>query len=137
MKKLIALAALAGLAACGDNEAEETATVDPATTSAEPAGTSAMADGTTLTPGSYTITHSDGMSYTVDANEVGVYTADVNGTEQRGTWTSEGSQTCFDPAGDNASEPTMCWTLSAPAADGTITATGQDGETATVVSNDA
>jgi len=122
MKKLIALAAIATLAACGDR-AEETAA--PAATAE---ATTAAADDMT---GAYDVKMADGTMVKTTINADGTYVdTGADGTEVRGMFTRANGQDCFDPEGD---DPAECWTVSTPAADGSFTATTVDGKTTVTV----
>ncbi|GAA4643687.1 hypothetical protein GCM10023115_16470 [Pontixanthobacter gangjinensis] len=127
MKKFLALAAVATLAACGEKAADDAATTDIAAT--EEVAAAAV---TAPAPGSYTATYADGTVVPYTTNEVGVYTATVDGAEIKGTYTSEGARSCFDPAGDGEDEGEVCWTATAADETGSFTATSDAGETVTV-----
>jgi hypothetical protein len=128
MKKLIALAAVAALAACGDRTEEapvtETATAEATTaaTTDDPAGT-------------YTVKMADGTTGTTVINADGTYVdTDKDGNEARGTFARRDGKDCFDPEGD---EPEECWAVSPPGADGSFTATAPDGKTTVTVTRSA
>lgn len=124
MKKLIALAAIATLAACGERAEETPAPADTATAEATTAATDDMS-------GVYDVKMADGSVLKSTINADGTY-VDVaaDGTETRGTFTRANGQDCFDPEGD---EPAECWTVAAPNADGSFTATTVDGKTTVTV----
>ncbi|MBX7540578.1 hypothetical protein [Qipengyuania sphaerica] len=113
MKKLLIIAACASLAACGSNEAEQTA--EPVDTTAGQTDT-ATAD---QMAGTYEITLEDGTVVRQTINTDGTYVdTTLDGTEtERGTWRQQGEQMCFDPEGDGAE---ACYTGGAPGADGSF-----------------
>ena len=126
MKKLIAMAAIAMLAACGDRDAEAPAAEDTAATAE--ATTAAMTDDPA---GNYTFKGSDGSSGTTVINADGTFVdTDAEGKVTRGTFTRKDGQDCFDEEGDVAE---VCWTVGAPNPDGTFTATSLDGKTTVTV----
>lgn len=126
MKKLVLIAAVAALSACNQNKTEPAAapseTATPAATSSAPtmadrAGTYSYDDGkgesgtSVMKPdGNYTDTSTDGKSV-----ETGMWKVDDAG------------KVCFDPKGDDPKQPTRCYALSEPDADGNMNATDQDG----------
>ncbi len=127
MKKLIALAAVATLAACGERAEEAPA---PAETTAE--ATAAAADDPT---GTYSVKMADGTTGTTVINADGTYVdTGADGTQERGTFVRRNGQDCFDPEGD---EPEECFTVSAPNPDGSFTATTVDGKTTVTVTRTA
>ena len=124
MKKLIAIAGFAALAACSQGEAPaEQETV--AATEEAPAEDS-MA-------GTYDVTASDGSVSTTTIDADGNYvTTSADGTEtERGTMVQTNGQSCFNSA-EEGSAPD-CWTDGEPAADGSWVATSDAGETVTVM----
>ena len=127
MKKFLIIAAYGTLAACGSNEAEEP--VEPIDTTST-AGTTDTATNSQMT-GTYEMTMDDGTVVRQRVNADGTYVdTDMQGNElERGTWRQQGSQLCYDDAGPGAEE---CWTGSAPGADGSFEATGDNGSTVTV-----
>jgi len=123
MKKFIALAAFAALAACGDRDAEAPAAEDT-TAAVAPAETGTMA-------GSYDVKMADGTMATTVINADGTYVdTDKDGKQVKGMFTRKDGKDCFDPEGD---DPAECWTVTTPAADGSFTATGLDGKTTVTV----
>jgi hypothetical protein len=116
MKKLIAIAGIATLAACNQSE--------PAP---EPVETEAAAPVEQMSlVGVYEETTEDGKTLVTTINEDGTYTESIDGeVTESGTWTQVDGQDCFDPEGDEA--PTRCFTTSEMAEDGTFTATPADG----------
>ena len=131
MKRLILLGAVMTLAACG--ERTETTTVETpaatATTLAEAPSPAANQPATGDMAGRYEITMADGKVMTETINADGTYVDLMNGEETRGRWRMDGARSCFDPDGD---EPEVCYTSTAPAADGSFKATGPDGSTVTI-----
>lgn len=127
MKKLVMIAAVAALSACSQEAEEAPAPADTTAAVAAPAETDPT--------GTYDVKMADGTTGTTTINADGTY-VDVgpDGTEVRGTFTRANGQDCFDPEGD---DPAECWTVSAPAADGTITATTVDGKTTVTVTRAA
>ena len=126
MKKLIALAAIAALAACGDREAEAPAAEDTAATAE--ADTAAMSDDPA---GTYTVKMADGTTGTTVINADGTYVdTDKDGKQIKGTFARRDGKDCFDPEGDEAEQ---CWTVGTPAADGSFVATAPDGKTTVTV----
>jgi hypothetical protein len=123
MKKLIALAAIATLAACGERAEEAPAPVDTTAAAAMPAETDPA--------GTYDVKMADGTMGKTTINADGTYVdIGADGTEERGTFTRANGQDCFDPEGD---APAVCWTVGPPAADGSFTATTVDGKTTVTV----
>ena len=123
MKKLILLAGVAALAACSgkDPAAEETAAAEA------PAAEVAAAPGVAATPGSYDVTGPDGTKLVATLMADGTYVdRDAAGKVlEKGKWATRDGKTCFDDEGDKAE---VCYTDSAPAADGSFTATEADGK---------
>ena len=123
MKKLILLAGVAALAACSgkDPAAEETAAAEA------PAAEVAAAPGVAATPGSYDVTGPDGTKLVATLMADGTYVDrdEAGKVLEKGTWATKDGKTCFDDEGDKAE---VCYTDSAPAADGSFTATEADGK---------
>ncbi len=123
MKKLIAIAGAAALAACSQGEA-------PAEEDANAAAAEAPAEEESMA-GTYDVTAADGTvtATTIDAD--GNYTVTA-GDEQvaSGTVAVTNGQTCFNSS-EEGSAP-ECWTDGEPAEDGSWVATSDDGETVTV-----
>lgn len=121
MRIIVAFAAVAALAACGEPAPEPVA---EETTAPEP-----MAEAG-VTPGVYDAFDADGPAGTTTINADGTYIdVDADGTERRGTYVRRSGQDCFDPDGDEAE---VCWTVGAPAADGSFTATSPEGMELTI-----
>jgi hypothetical protein len=126
MKKLIAVTGLAMLVvACNQSEPapepEPTETEAPALTAANgsPAGT-------------YEVTAADGTVTTSTLNADGTYvdTAADGSVLAEGSWAVTDGKTCFTPTTEG--EEAMCYTETAPAADGSFTATPDSGDPVTV-----
>lgn len=130
MKRLIIVAALGlGLAAC-NNTSEEADTADEAAAPVEEAApTLTAANGSP--PGMYEVTAADGTVTRSELRADGTYTdfAADGGEDVTGTWSVVDGKTCFDPDGD---DPATCYTETAPGADGSFTATPDEGEAVTV-----
>ena len=123
MKRLILVAALAGaLTACGQaaEESDEPATEE--TAAATPAATP------TGSAGTYEVTMKDGMMFTSVLNADGTYqdTAADGTVQEEGTWEDRpDGKTCFDSEGGD--DKVICFTVGEAAADGSMTATPDDG----------
>lgn len=123
MKTLIALAAVATLAACGERAAEAPAPAETTAAAAMPAEDDPA--------GTYEVKTADGGMGRTTINADGTYVdVGADGTEERGTFTRANGQDCFDPDGD---APAECWTVTPPGADGSFTATTVDGKTTVTV----
>ena len=125
MKKLVLAAALcAGLAACNNAaEAPDAAETTPAATATE-----TVADAST-TPGTYEFT-ADGKAMVSTINADGTYADTADGQpSEKGLWAEHDGKVCFDPEGDEAG---TCYTTTEPGADGTFTATADDGTVLTI-----
>ena len=126
MKKLALLAALTALSACSQ-KAEESK--DSAAALTETAAPAAVAPAGT-TPGSYDVKMADGTMASTVINADGTYVdTDPKGKEVKGLYASHDGKDCFDPEGDALG---MCWAVSKPGADGSFTATADDGTVVTV-----
>ena len=132
MKKLIAVAALATLAAC--SQAETAPPAEPAAeATAEPAAAPGpvAADGKP-SAGKYTVTAADGTVFTEEVKADGTYVqTDKDGkVVETGKWAQKSpSEYCYTPDTDGAKEE--CNTEGVDAA-GKWTSTNPKGETATV-----
>ncbi len=119
MKKLIAVAALASLAACGGgtDEATEAEIEDEAAADVIPS----------TTAGTYTSTTEDGTEVSVSLNADGTYTV-VQGGEQveAGTWEDNIRGTCLMAEGGDGEE---CWNIQPGAEEGMMDVTDGQGET--------
>ena len=125
MRKLVLmLLPLTVLAACSSEPAEEPVVEETAAASATSANGSAA--------GVYEATAPDGTVTTTTLNADGTYTdVDAEGTTlAEGTWAVTEGKTCFTPTTEGV-DP-MCYTESTPAADGSFTATPDEGDPVTV-----
>ena len=126
MKKLVLLAALTALSACSQK------TEKSKDTAAAPADTAALAPAAAAgtAPGSYDVKMADGTTASTTINADGTYVdTDAKGKQVKGLFATHDGKDCFDPEGD---EMGMCWAVSKPAADGSFTATADDGTVVTV-----
>ena len=121
MKKLVLIVGIAALAACSEREEAAEAPAAEA-----PAAEVAAAPTVVATPGKYDVTGPDGTKSVTELKADGTY-QDWKGDKvtEKGAWASKDGKTCFDPEGDAAE---VCYTESAPAADGNFTATNDKGE---------
>jgi len=126
---LVTCAALA-LTAC--SKKEETTVVTPTATETAMATetTAAMEPSTGSMAGKYEITGTDGKRMTQTVNADGSYVDVMDGKETKGKWRMDGTKSCFDADGDEAE---VCYTTTAPAADGSFQAMGPDGKVAWTV----
>lgn len=123
MKKIIAVAGLFALAACGGSEAEGDAAAGEDATAVEEAGFPSAA-------GTYTMTAEDGTVTTWALSEDGSFTETVGAdVTTEGTWSDEIRGTCLVAAG---SEGEACYNI-VSGEDGTTEVTGPDGETMTMM----
>lgn len=122
---IIALALLAATSACKKSEPVEAV----ASESAMPTEAAALAPSA---PGDYMVTSSDGKPggmTTINAD--GSYKdTPPKGLPVAGLVTYKNNKICFDPSGPK--EGPECWTETAPAADGSFTATSDKGVTVSV-----
>lgn len=126
MKKLVLLAAIAALSACGQKTEEKAETAAARTEAPAPAP---AADSGTA-PGTYDVKMADGTMATSTINADGTYVdTDAKGKQVKGQYATHDGKDCFDPEGD---EMGMCWAVTAPGADGSFTATADDGTVVTV-----
>lgn len=126
MRKLfLAILPLTVLAACSSEPAEEAATEEPVAVEAVTAANGSPA-------GAYEATAVDGTVTTTTLNADGTYTdVDAEGaTVAEGTWAVTDGKTCFTPTTEGVDA--MCYTETAPAADGSFTATPDEGDPLTV-----
>jgi hypothetical protein len=128
MRKIILILGPLALAACSGETAEEEAPA-PEPVAEE---TAAMTAANGSPAGTYNVTAADGTMTTSTLNADGTYTDNAaDGTVlAEGTWAVVDGKTCFTPTTEGV-EP-MCYTESAPAADGSFTATPDEGEPVTV-----
>ena len=133
MKKWIALAGIAALAACQQAEA-------PAPEAAEEAADTPMAiDGGPLA-GTYNAVDSEGTTAVWTLAEDGTFTLAAEGADPvAGTYTNtpndDGATFCADPEGDDT--PEACWAIGKPGEDGSWTATAEDGSVLTITRGEA
>ena len=126
MKKIVLLAALSMLAACSQKTEEKKET--PAEPVAEATPAPAADSGTA--PGTYDVKMADGTMGTTTINADGTYVdTDAKGKQVKGLYATHDGKDCFDPEGD---EMGMCWAVTKPGADGSFTATADDGTVVTV-----
>lgn len=127
MKKLIVAATILALAGCAE-PAEQQEEAAPA--AAEAAAVVAVANGSP--PGTYIATGADGTVMTTVINADGTYTdTDADGVlVAEGTWAVTDGKTCFTPTTEGVEA--MCFTETAPAEDGSFTATPDSGDPVTV-----
>ena len=125
MKKLIAIASIAALAACAQPAEQAPAPAETTATAAAPAEMTA-AD----MAGTYDAKYPDGTTHVVVINADGTFSdTDPAGVATTGTFALKDGKTCFDPEGD---APEACWTDGEPDAAGVFTATAPDGTVVTV-----
>ncbi|UKK85271.1 hypothetical protein L7H23_03920 [Sphingopyxis sp. BSN-002] len=126
MRKIVLLAALSMLAACSQKTEEKKET--PAAPAAEAAPAAAADSGSP--PGTYDVKMADGTMGTTTINADGTYVdTDAKGKQVKGQYATHDGKDCFDPDGD---EMGMCWATTKPSADGSFTATADDGTVVTV-----
>ena len=128
MKRLALIVGIALLASCGSKEPapEAAASADASMPMDVEAGASA-APVAAATPGSYDVTGPDGAKLVATLMADGTY-VDRDLSDKvidKGKWAVKDGKTCFDDDGD---KPEVCYTDSAPAADGSFTATEADGK---------
>ena len=129
MKKLVLIAAIAALSACSQKAEESKETAAAPAETAAPATPAAAADSGTA-PGTYDVKMADGTMGSTTINADGSYSdTDAKGKVVKGLFARHDGKDCFDPEGD---EPGMCWATSKPGADGSFTATADDGTVVTV-----
>jgi hypothetical protein len=125
MRKLVLiLLPLTILAACSSEPVEEPVVEETAAAAATAANGSPA--------GAYEATAADGTVTTTTLNADGTYTdVDAEGTTvAEGTWAVTDGKTCFSPTTEGVDA--MCYTESAPAEDGSFTATPDEGDPVTV-----
>ena len=125
MKRFAVLIGVAALAACNQEAPVAEETAEPA---AEAPVT--VANGTPV--GTFTVTNADGSTTTATINADGTYAdSDADGkVTEEGNWAVTDGKTCFTPTTEGATA--MCYTESAPAEDGSFTATPDEGDPVTV-----
>ena len=128
MKKSILMAALFALAACNGAETDEADT--PGEVAVDEVDPDAEAGFEAVAPGNYEVAHADGS---IDQLTVlpGMTWAMVfsDGEAAGGTIFAQGGQNCFVTEGV---EGHQCFEGTAPAADGSMEVTAEDGEVMTV-----
>lgn len=136
MKRLLLVAAAAAaLTACSQSTKTSDEAAAPesneVTANADTSTQTAMVTANGTTPGTFDVTAKDGTRSQTTLNADGTYTdVDSSGKEvAHGTWNVADGKTCFDPEGD---EGPTCWSETAPAADGSFTATSDKGDVVTV-----
>lgn len=123
MNKILIVASFALLASCS---AEKDSAVEAqASGAATGAASAAAAPAVAATPGAYDFTAPDGTQGTTTIAADGTYvdTDTAGKVTAKGTWTSKDGKTCFIAEGKSEE----CYADSAPAADGSFTATAADG----------
>lgn len=137
MKKLILFASIASLATLGACAKPEEAAAPPEAAASETmpmdagtASTEAMADPNAVQPGTYDIVDKDKKTATLTIAADNTYVFTTEKGPQKGTVSAKDGKFCYDAEGDK--DPTMCWKNGTPAADGTWTATSDDGQIVTV-----
>ena len=127
MKKIIAVAILATVAAC--SQGEQAAEPEATEAAAEPAAEVMAADGGTPY-GNFKVTLADGTVLTEEVREDGTYTSMSDDGETRtGTWVQKPGEYCTTSSEEGATE--RCHKESVDA-NGVWTSVDPDGETATV-----
>ncbi|MFO6447427.1 hypothetical protein ACLBKU_09820 [Erythrobacter sp. NE805] len=128
MKRYAILASFAVLAACSKPASE--APADEETPAAAETAAAAMTTANGSPAGTYTVVDAKGTEGTSVLNADGTYVdTAADGAVTEGRWAVVDGRTCFT-AGEGKL-PT-CWTESAPGADGSFTATSENGESVTV-----
>jgi len=120
MRHVALLAAVTALSACNGAENDATPLVDETVIAADEASEGPA------TPGTYQVSLADGSTGTSVLSQDGTYMDTFGEETETGTWSNEGGQACFDPEGADA--PPRCYAISETAADGSFTATPDDGE---------
>jgi hypothetical protein len=126
---VLALVPLTILAACSSEPAEEPVTEEVPEEMAE---TPAMTAANGSPAGTYEVSAADGTvtSSTLNADGTYVDTAADGSVLAEGTWAVTDGKTCFAPV--TAGQEAMCYTETAPAADGSFVATPDEGDPVTV-----
>lgn len=119
MKKLIAVAGLVSLAACGGSADEPGEAEDLDTAAAEVIPSTSA--------GTYSSTTEDGTEVSVNLNADGSYAVVQGGeTVESGTWEDNIRGTCLTAEGGDGED---CWNIQPGAEEGMMDITGGDGET--------
>ncbi len=117
MKKIVALASVFALAACGGSEADQAAGEDVAMEDAGPA----MPD----SAGTYMAANEDGAEWVLVLNDDGSYEESVGGeVAASGPWEDTMRGTCLKAEGV---EGEQCYNIPEAAADGTVAINAPDG----------
>lgn len=125
MRKIMMIAAVAALGACS-KPAEE-----PAAPASSAAAEAAPAAAAIIQAGDYTFVDKDKKQGKLTIAADNTYSVTwPNGTTAKGTVSEKDGKGCYDEEGDKV--PTLCWKNDPPAADGTWTATSDDGQVVTV-----
>ena len=136
MKTILLFATVAALSACSpktDNTAAPANDVTAPETANDAMANDTAAAWTGFEPGTYAVTDPKGKA-DVTINSDGTYTSvDAAGKKESGAFVMKGVKGCFTAKG--AAE--MCYTNSAPGADGSWIGTGDDGSKATVMKKPA
>jgi hypothetical protein len=119
MKRFAILLAATAFASCSSEPAPEptpeaTEAVAAAPTTADMAGT-------------YEYTMPDGTKGSSVMTPEGTYTDTEGDKVETGAWAVTDGKTCFDPAGDDPTQPNRCYATTEPDANGVFTAT-RDGD---------
>lgn len=126
MRIIMMIAAVAALGACS-KPAEEPAATETTVAAAE----SAPAASGGIQAGDYTFVDKDKKQNKITIGADNTYTVTwADGSVQKGTVSDKDGKACYDEEGDKV--PTLCWKNDPPAADGTWTATSDDGQVVTV-----
>lgn len=124
MKKLIAIAGIMSLAACGgDADVEEAAVEEVAVAEVSSAA------------GTYTGTSEEGSVWSSVLNDDGTYQDTEDGeVTETGSWSDSDGQVCFVPDVAEGEEPeaTSCFTMGEVAEDGRVVITNAEGEEMTI-----
>lgn len=125
MKRLLMVSLVGTMAACQPEPAAE-----PVAEEATEAAPVTVANGTPV--GTFEATAADGSVGTTVINADGTYTdTDSDGNlVAEGTWAVVDGKTCFTPTTEG--QKSMCFTETAPAEDGSFTATPDEGDPVTV-----
>lgn len=130
MKKILLLAALAALSACSQKSEEKAEPAAATPTEAAAPAPAGPAVASTTAPGTYDVKLPDGTIATTVINADGTYVdTDPQGKQVKGQYATHDGKDCFDPEGDALG---MCWAVTKPGADGSFTATADDGTVVTV-----
>lgn len=118
MKKLMLVAACAALTACGGNDTDDAATIDPAEPIVEAEPTRTVDPAVAEAAGTYEMTAADGTVMMRTVNADGTYTTDIgDAVGETGTVRLDGDAMCYDPEGP---QPETCWTAGETADDGSF-----------------